>query len=300
MKRTYRATGVLLTAATALSTLNSCYFNSAGHIFAKASRPEAVKLSDITAGSYVYNRGGNYFVELPRYKTGKPVKTQYNALEDDDREEQFQRVYGETAPVSISHELAMYLTGQSGSEQAPRSDGAYVITDWGNWESYEKQCSRMNVTRSLPNGQAVPYRYKSPNAVWWYTLGAFDWLCVDLPMTCVENSLMISLFCCMIPLAPLAAMGADSEPGTTTYAPAPAPVYVPEPVYVAQDDYRTSGSSSSTRQTSTKKTPAKKKTTTQTKKVTKPETKTETKPETKTETKTGSGPYIWSVRPEGT
>lgn len=48
-----------------------------------------------------------------------------------------------------------------------------------------------HVSRGGEGGFTRLYKHTSSAAALWYTLGVFDWLCVDLPITCVENSLAL-------------------------------------------------------------------------------------------------------------
>ncbi len=186
----------ILTAVLVLPLLNSCYFNSAGHIFEKASRSEAISTRLVTGGDYVYFDGVCYYIELPRYKTGKSVKTQYDLPPwtpgpYGGGKEQFVRVAGETMPVRITREFAMFLTGQDDGLYKPTpNDILWVMQDK---ELDKNSCQVFTVTRK-PGDLRKGYRYTSPYAFGWYSLGVLDWLCVDVPMTCLENSLLISTY----------------------------------------------------------------------------------------------------------
>ena len=177
--------GTLLTGSVGLG-LCSCYFNSAGHIFDAASHDARVKMADLQAHTeqYVYTNGNDYYVELPRYRVGKPVKTQYNAFKEDTRTYQL-KMEG-TELCRIPAEFGLYLIGQRADTVSPKG-----IDIAENPDKVKDSCSRYLIVRNGGSG-AVDYKYTSPNAAWLYTAGAFDWLCVDLPITCVENSLVIA------------------------------------------------------------------------------------------------------------
>ncbi len=174
--------------------LNSCYFNSAGHIFDKASHQAVLYASDIKEGDKVYcSQDGNYYVELPRYRFDEPVTTWYPKKESDTI--QLKKIEGETVMTRIPADYAMYLTGQAKSPQTPSS-----LTPSKLSAAEKQQCSQLTVTQTTTNEmlKASPnpahiYQYRSPNAFGWYTLGVLDWLCVDLPITCTANGLTLGL-----------------------------------------------------------------------------------------------------------
>ena len=170
--------------------LSSCYFNSAGHLFDKAGYKAQAKSEDAKPGQYVYTDGSKYYVELPRYRVGKPIKTQYSAGQKDDRKEEI-RATGDTDVFEIPADFAMYLTGQRKSPSTPSS-----MTKVG------KSIITTTATTKLPivfpgGASSMDYGYSSGAAAWWYTAGILDWLCVDLPITCVENSLATVGVLCM-------------------------------------------------------------------------------------------------------
>ena len=170
--------------------LSSCYFNSAGHLFDKAGYSAKAKSEDAKPGQYVYTDGSKYYVELPRYRVGKPIKTQYSVGKKDDRQEKV-RATGGTDVFEIPADFAMYLTGQRKSPSTPSA-----------MTRVEKDIITTTATIKLPivfpgGASSVDYKYSSGAAAWWYTAGIFDWLCVDLPITCVENSLATVGILCM-------------------------------------------------------------------------------------------------------
>lgn len=179
-----------LTSATVLllcATLNSCYFNSAGHLFEKASYRAAADVTDLKPGDAVYCKDGEYYIELQRYRFGKAIRTQYDAFE--------------TAPMNpatkhkldaddvdmfkIPADYAMYLTGQA---EAPVEPSFFERTD--DADDIKQGASTLTVSRA-PEKYEYFYHHTSPAAALWYTAGALDWLCVDLPVTCLENTLLV-------------------------------------------------------------------------------------------------------------
>ncbi len=177
--------------ALALGLLNSCYFNSAGHLFDKASHESAVYLADITPGSKVYADDSHCYIELPRYRVGAPVVTQYSIFEKEKSDAQKQaeanwrHKTGDTTMVTIPLDFAMYLVGKSDSPDLPscmnRVDEAP--------EDVKKRCQSFPIVRTPQAAARHKFEYSSPAAPLWYTLGALEWLCVDFPISCVENCL---------------------------------------------------------------------------------------------------------------
>lgn len=176
--------------------VNSCYFNSAGHLFSKVGYKASANSADAQAGRYVYQYGGEYYVELPRYRQGKPVLTQYSAFERDTRVEGPQTT-GDVSMFRIPADFAKYLMGKSKYPSKP----SYMIPVYN--VAQIKSGAAKPIVRNGADSQHE-FAYISPNAIWWYTAGAFDWLCVDLPMTLIENSLAITGVILMLPVASVA------------------------------------------------------------------------------------------------
>lgn len=171
--------------AVLLLALNSCYFNSTGHIFDAASHNAAIKLSDVQVGQTVYSNGTDYYTYLPRYRYDTEVVTQYSAggLRDSDGRKVLTNEQNQQF-VKISPDLANYMRGVGSTPPVGIVDAAD--------ESIKDTCTTtFSATRSIPDSTLREYRYRSSSAPWLYTAGVFNWLCVDLPITCVENSLAI-------------------------------------------------------------------------------------------------------------
>ncbi len=170
-----------------LPALNSCYFNSAGHLFEKASYHAAADMADLKPGSNIYTDGQNYYVELPRYRAGKPVRTQMAAFGQEQVSAKLvKEPEGESVVVSIPADYAMYLAGKSKSPSEP----SFMVRVKEDIEDIKGRCQSIPAVRT-PKESRCYFTYTSPAAAGWYTLGVLDWLCVDLPVTCVENSLML-------------------------------------------------------------------------------------------------------------
>lgn len=174
-----------LTIALAASLgLSSCYFNSAGHILDNIGYGALAKAEDAKPGRYVYTDGSKYYVELPRYRTGKRIVTQYFIGDEDNRGIEVTDT-GKTDVFEIPEDFAMYLTGKNSSPETPsfmRKVDEKVLT--------AAAVTRLSIVRP-GDSSYVTYKYKSNAAAWWWTAGILDWLCVDIPVTCVENSLAL-------------------------------------------------------------------------------------------------------------
>ena len=169
--------------------LTSCYFNSAGYIFDKTGYRASVNTNSVKVGSVVYrDSADNYYVELPRYRYEKPVKLNYFFLDDDDRKPE-RTATGQTDMFRIPQDFAMYLTGSASTPSTP----SYMRLVEDADEIKAKAVSTLPIVRAGDSSEKR-YSYDSPNAAWWYTLGVFEWLIVDLPLTCVENSLFFCAF----------------------------------------------------------------------------------------------------------
>ena len=191
-------------AGMALPMLSSCYFNSAGHIVDAASHKARVYTEDISVGKTVFTDGNRYYIELPHYRYGKKITTQYNALDDETSSNNAERTYKGMQMFEIPADYALYITGKSSSPVTltyvrPVENGPEI-----------KRFNSLPVTRKPAEG-TTDWEYKSPYAPLLYTACAFDWLIVDLPITLVENALMVT----GVTLALIAA--ASDESNNTTY-----------------------------------------------------------------------------------
>lgn len=198
----------LALATTLCLLVNSCYFNSAGHLFGKAGYKASANSSDTQVGKYVYMYGGEYFVELPRYRQGKKILTQYSAFSKDTRTAGAQPT-GDVSMFRIPADFAMYLTGQAKAPSTP----SYMLPV--NNENEVKSGARMTIT-SRGADSSHEFTYSSPNAAWWYTAGVFEWLCVDLPVSITENALALTGIVTIGALAILANNGKTAKSGATT------------------------------------------------------------------------------------
>lgn len=182
-----RSLRTVIGALLCLSMLNSCYFNSAGHIVRAASYNATVDTGELKANSgSVYTDGVCYYVEMMRYRFEKPVTTQYSAFDTDSKPKTPQMTAMERQMYRIDADFADYLTGKSSSygssKPVPVSESKASIA---------ARCNALPITRTASSTRH-DYQHSSPGAFWLYTAAGFDWLCVDLPVTCVENSLVIA------------------------------------------------------------------------------------------------------------
>ena len=180
-----RGTACALTAA----MLSNCYFNSAGHIFDKASYDALTTTADLRPGHTLYCDGGRYYVELPRYRWDYPVRTQYSAFEDKEERKKKLTKKNDYELVEIPEDYAMYLIGKRNQPTEP----SFMKRIGNNTEAIKKRSQTYKIART-PKETLCHFHYNSPSSFGWYTLGVLDWLCVDLPITCTENAIVAALF----------------------------------------------------------------------------------------------------------
>lgn len=184
MKSVYRYFVVLMSLPVLLS---SCYFNSTGRIYAAAQYEARANAADLNTcpTPLVYQNGELYYIELPRYRYGQPVKLQYSVF---DQEEQAPALldYRGTSMFCISKEMALYLTGAS-SRNVEMSEMREVQN-----AMEIKQLSRHIPVIRKADDRMVAYTYRSPNAGWLQAVAPVNWLFVDLPVTLVENAALVA------------------------------------------------------------------------------------------------------------
>ncbi len=169
----------LLSAGASTLVLNSCYFNSAQSVMAQASYPAVVDSSDIVVGQTIYYDGEDYYTYVPRFRYDYEIQTVHSAfpafqsLSETDGKKHYTRMGQQF--VEVPNDLAQYLiygTGSSSGNLIPVSE---------RWKAY---CDRTYTVNYKPTQLIYHFDYEDPNAGWYYIAGIFDWLCVDLPMTC--------------------------------------------------------------------------------------------------------------------
>lgn len=174
--------------------MNSWYFNSTGRLLDKARYEARANTADlkISPNPVVYTNGTEYYIELPRYRYGKPVRLQYDLSEQSQEPVSEKRGMG---LFRIPADYAQYLTGQGKGSKEPLfleevPDAALVKT----------QCRALPVVK--PAGEKmVTYTYESPNAGLIRLAAPFNWLLVDLPVTVLENGVIIAAFAGVLYLA---------------------------------------------------------------------------------------------------
>lgn len=175
----------MVLAGMTLPTLNSCYFNSAGHIADAASHSARVYTEDISVGKQVYTDGDSYYIELPHYRYGKKVVTQYNALDSDSSDSEAVRTYKGMQMFEIPADYAQYLMGKT--KKPVSLSYVYPVKNGDAIKRYQSYPVKVK-----PVADTADWEYNSPNAPWLYTACVFDWLIVDLPITLIENSLLVT------------------------------------------------------------------------------------------------------------
>ena len=188
MNRILRKTGKVFLMLGCMAGFNSCYFNSTGHIFDAASHNAAVRLSDLKQGSAIYSDGVNHYVYLPRYRYDTKVVTQYGVggKRDSDGKKHLTNE-ADRQLVKITPEQLQYLKGES---SVLNSDKVIPVDE--DVKDYCFQTATVN--QGVTSARLSEYRYTSGAAPYLYSAGVLNWLCVDLPMTCVENALAVPLF----------------------------------------------------------------------------------------------------------
>lgn len=167
--------------------LSSCYFNSTGRIYAAASYDARANTADLNVmpNPVVYQNGENYYVELPRYRYGKPVKLQYSVFDQEEPSVETMEPRG-TGMFRISKEMALYLTGASNQKGE-----AVQLVEVPNAAEIRQLSRRIPVVRKADD-RMVAYTYHSPNEGWLQVAAPFNWLLVDLPVTVAENAVIVA------------------------------------------------------------------------------------------------------------
>lgn len=167
--------------------MNSCYFNSTGRLLDKARYEARANTADLktSPNPVVYTNGTEYYIELPRYRYGKPVRLQYFPSEQPQEPVSEKRGMG---LFRIPSEYAQYLTGQGKGTKEP-----LFLEEVPDAERVKTQCSTLPVVKASGD-KMVSYTYESPNAGLIRVAAPFNWLLVDLPVTVLENGAIIAVF----------------------------------------------------------------------------------------------------------
>ena len=167
--------------------LNSCYFNSSGWLLDQAQYEARVNAADLNASPLpvVYQNGANYYIELPRYRYGKPVKMQCFAFDQDAPEAASMEPRG-MGMYRIPKSFALYLTGQG-----QKSAEVISLQEVENADEVKMLSRQIPVVKKADN-HMVAYSYTSPNSGWLHAAVPFNWLLVDLPVTVVENAAIVA------------------------------------------------------------------------------------------------------------
>lgn len=181
------------------AALCSCYFNSAGVIMQHAAYEASVDTADVQVGQGVLSDGKAYYLELPRYLAEQKSRRTYVMMDDAHYLEPPYKT-AEVSLVQISESFARYLTGREAAEPTQ----PLIIGPVANEAAVRAAAvTRLPIVRE-PASQQYRFVYRSSGRLLWYALAAVDWVCVDLPMTCVQNAFFL-------PLSPLYVLGATPE-----------------------------------------------------------------------------------------
>lgn len=170
-----------------VALMNSCYFNSTGRLLDKARYEARANTADLKTAPnpVVYTNGTEYYIELPRYRYGIPVRLQYALSEQSQEPVSEKRGMG---LFRIPAEYAQYLTGQGKGAKEP-----LFLEEVPDAEGVKAQCSTMPIVKPAGD-KMVSYTYESPNAGLIRLVAPFNWLLVDLPVTVLENGVIIAAF----------------------------------------------------------------------------------------------------------
>ena len=164
--------------------LNGCYFNSTGRMLSRAEYEARANVADLKTAPnpVVYTNGADYYVELPRYRFGKPVRLQYSLLSQSSTPpEDVSEKMGMTL-YRIPADYALYLTGQG-----KKVKEIAFLEEVKNAETVKAQCRTLPVRKDAGD-KMVSYTYTSPNAGLMRAAAPFNWLLVDMPVTVAENA----------------------------------------------------------------------------------------------------------------
>lgn len=186
----------------AVCLLDSCYFNSTGVLLDKAKYEATATTADLSTQPtpQVYTDGTEYYIELPRYRSGVAPQLHYSAFE-----QQQDSPAPEKRGMSlyrIPADYALWLTGKG-----KKVDNVSFLEEVPDAAVIKSRCSTLPVVKS-PGNRTVNYTYTSPNAGLMYVAVPFNWLLVDLPVTAVENA---AIAACVVGVVYLLAEADDDE-----------------------------------------------------------------------------------------
>lgn len=184
MRSQYRA---IVAALCLPGLLNSCYFNSTARLYDSAEYEARANAADLNSmpNPVVYQNGSSYYIELPRYRYGRPLQLQYSVFDQEQAPEPCLEPRG-TGVYRIPEELALYLTGQGG-----KVTELFRLEEVPDAEEIKQLSRRMPVVKRMAE-RHVHYTYHSPDATWLRVAAPFNWLLVDVPVTVAENAAMLA------------------------------------------------------------------------------------------------------------
>lgn len=192
--------------------LSSCYFNSAGHIINSGSYMAKVNTNDAKPGQVIYQKGSRYYAELSRYRHDSKVITQYSVFEQNTSK--MDKSYQGKQMCQIPEDYALYLTGQSDTSVIPA-----FLRPVDNDSEIKEKGTKLPIVRQGEYKDKV-FEYSSSAMPLLWSAAVLDWLCVDLPVTCVENALMVVVCYCefwrKVGEADLSSHGSSSSGGNSS------------------------------------------------------------------------------------
>lgn len=167
--------------------LNSCYFNSTARLYDLAEYEARAEAADLNKAPnpVVYQNGSSYFIELPRYRYGTPLRLHRTVFDQEQTPSPSLEARG-TGMYRIPEALALYLTGQGG-----QMNEMFSLEEVPEAEEIKQLSRRMPVVKRVVERQ-VSYTYHSPDAAWLRVAAPFNWLLVDVPVTVAENAAMLA------------------------------------------------------------------------------------------------------------
>ncbi len=174
--------GIALTAL-----LNSCYFNSTGKLRDYASFQASANTADLATSPtpQVLSDGYAYYIELPRYRFGPPVKLQYFVFDQNPVPLNAKEQRG-TGLFRIPKEYAMYLIGKESNVTT-----ALTLEEVPDADSIKSVCCHIPVVKD-PGERIVSYTYRHPQSEWLNAAVPFNWLLIDMPITVAQNAAIVA------------------------------------------------------------------------------------------------------------
>lgn len=184
MRSQYRA---IVAALCLPGLLNSCYFNSTARLYDSAEYEARANAADLNTmpNPVVYQNGNSYYIELPRYRYGRPLRLHRSVFDQEQSSGPCLEARG-TGMFRIPEDLALYLTGKGG-----KMTDMFRLEEVPDAGEIKQLSRRMPVVKRMAE-RHVHYTYHSPDATWLRVAAPFNWLLVDVPVTVAENAAMLA------------------------------------------------------------------------------------------------------------